>query len=141
VLIADDNESFRRTLARLLHLQPDVNVVGEAADGEEACRLCLDLRPDVALLDLMMPKMDGAEAAAHIKRSCPDTKVIIFSVFGQEHHISRALAAGADRYLTKGVSRQEIFAALHAVTAERNQGARRPGDPLAGQPSSGIFRG
>lgn len=124
VLVADDHEPFRRAFAHLLSLDADIDVVGEAATGREACDLAAELHPDVVFLDLLMPEMDGAEATREIKRQLPDTRVIILSVFDQEASIRRGLAAGADRYLTKGVSRLELLATAKAMATEPTRGER-----------------
>ncbi len=118
LVVADDHDGFRRTLINLLALDGDLEIVGEASNGQEAYDLCLGLLPDVALLDLSMPIMDGAEATQRIKRSAPKSKVIIFTVFTEEGSIRKALEAGADRYLTKGVSRPELIATIKAVAGE-----------------------
>ncbi|MCL4554891.1 MAG: response regulator transcription factor [Actinobacteria bacterium] len=118
VVVADDHEPFRRALVHLLSLEGDFDVVGQAANGREACEMVADLTPDLAFLDLVMPELDGAAAAHEIRKRCPETKIIILSVFNQESMIRRGLEAGADRYLTKGISRQELIAAAKAVAAE-----------------------
>ena len=136
VLVADDHEPFRTAFAHLLSLDTDFDVVGEAATGREACDLAAELQPDVVFLDLVMPEMDGTDATYEIKRRFPDIKVIILSVFNQEATIRRGLAAGADRYLTKGISRQELLAAAKAVAAEPRRGERAGHDR---RPVTGIF--
>jgi DNA-binding NarL/FixJ family response regulator len=95
VLVADDHEPFRRAFAHLLSLDADIDVVGQARSGQEACELAEELHPDVVFLDLMMPEMDGAEATRELKRRFPEIKVIILSVFGQEAYVRKGLEAGA----------------------------------------------
>jgi DNA-binding NarL/FixJ family response regulator len=136
VVVADDHEPFRHAFAHLLSIDVDLEVVGQASTGREACELVEALHPDVVFLDLMMPEMDGAEAARQIKRNVPGTKVIILSVFNQEAMIRRGLDAGADRYLTKGISRQELLASVKAVAAEPTRGDRAPHERT---PVTGIF--
>jgi DNA-binding NarL/FixJ family response regulator len=127
VFVADDHAPFRRALIRMLSLAPGLELVGEASNGLDARDLCLTLEPDVAILDLMMPQMDGAEVTRAVKKKRPSTKVVILSVFGQEHHIRRGLAAGADRYLTKGLSSEELIAAVRAVADEGTLTGRSSG--------------
>ena len=136
VLVADDHEPFRRAFAHLLSLDPDIDVVGQASTGREACELAEDLQPDVVFLDLMMPEMDGAEATRELKRRFPDIKVLILSVFGQEAYVRKGLEAGADRYLTKGISRMELLAAAKAVAVEPPRTDRAQ----ERTPVTGIFR-
>jgi two-component system response regulator DegU len=124
IVVADDHDSFRESLIHLLSLDDEIEVIGEAADGVDAGRLVLDLHPDVAVLDLNMPGMDGAQTARHIKATLPEVGVVVLSVFSESRHIQRSLEAGADRYLTKGTSREDILAAVRAVAA---RGAQRVG--------------
>jgi DNA-binding NarL/FixJ family response regulator len=86
--------------------------------------MILDLRPDVAVIDLNMPEMDGAQTARKIKAAAPEVGVVVLSVFTESRHIRRCLDAGADRYLTKGISRDELVTAIRAVAA---RGAQRVG--------------
>ena len=136
IVVADDHDSFRESLVHLLSLDQEIEVVGEATSGDQAHRLVVDLRPDVAILDLKMPGATGIQAARLIKEDVPQVKVIALSVFSQSHHIRESLEAGADRYLTKGISREELLAAVKAVAAHRTT-ADRNGRPRA---ASGIFR-
>ena len=118
IFVADDHASFRRALVRMISMAPGLELVGEAADGAAARDGCLDLKPDVAILDMMMPRMDGVEVTRIIKRDRPSIKVIMLSVFGQEQHVQRGLTAGADRYLTKGISAEELLAAIRTVVPD-----------------------
>jgi two-component system response regulator DegU len=118
VLVADDHEPFRRSLVHLLSLDDDIEVVGQAGNGGEAWQLCTEMHPDVVLMDLAMPVMDGAEATERIKRDAPDVRVIILTVFSQESFVRNALKAGADHYLTKGLPREELLSALKTVVGE-----------------------
>jgi DNA-binding NarL/FixJ family response regulator len=132
-IIADDHANFRRALSRLLRLDPDIDVVGEAADGFEARDLCIALRPDVALLDFMMPGLKGPEVVRAIKPSLPATALLVISVFGQEPFMDQALESGADGYLVKGTAGEELIAAVkEAVATKRTQYEGSGGLPEGG---------
>ena len=139
IVVADDHPSFRESLIRLLSLDEEIEVVGEAADGAEAHRLALDLKPDVVVLDLKMPEMDGAEATRRIKAAASEVQVIVLSVFSQADHIRRCLEAGADRYLTKGISREELLAAVKAVAVRRARTADGRPEAASEVPEAGTW--
>ena len=115
ILIADDHSIVRMGLSALLGYQPDFKVVGEAEDGEEAVAKAIELKPDVVIMDLVMPKMDGAEATRAIRSECPDTKVLILTTFGTSADVARAVSAGASGALMKDISNDDFLSALHAV--------------------------
>ena len=115
VLIADDQTLMREGLQTLLELSPGIRVVGQAGDGEEAVALARELRPDVVVMDVRMPVMDGVEATRHIRRELPDTQVIILSTFDDDEYIFEGLAAGARGYLLKDVSSKELAEAIRRV--------------------------
>jgi DNA-binding NarL/FixJ family response regulator len=117
ILVADDHPVVRDGLVAILGTQPDFDVVGEASNGGEAVRLARELEPDVMLLDMEMPELDGLEALRRIRASRPDAKVIIFTVFDTDERIVGAVQAGAQGYLLKGVPREEIFNAIRVVSA------------------------
>jgi len=104
VLIVDDSPQVRRELRTLLPLAGDIEIVGEAADGLEAIRLTDVLQPEVVLLDLQMPVMDGYQAAQRIKAAWPACQVVILTVHGDEAARQKAYPAGVDVFLVKGVS-------------------------------------
>jgi len=106
--ICDDVPAYRRLLSIALGIEPDLEVVGEAATGEEAVELVRATRPDVLLLDVAMPDVDGLEALPRIRAASPETAVIFVSGFTNDDLRMRALAGGAFRYLVKGVTPQEI---------------------------------
>jgi DNA-binding NarL/FixJ family response regulator len=110
VLIADDNMRARLGLRALLALRPEIAVVGEVADGGEAVRMVRDGQPDVVLMDVRMPQMDGLEATRQIKGRWPQVKVVVVSMYAS--HRAEALAAGADAFLVKGCPAGELLAAI-----------------------------
>lgn len=116
ILIVDDHPVVRDGLNAILETQPDFEVIGEAGDGQEAVAQVERLRPDVVLLDLDMPGLDGLGALQQIMKQRPDTKVIIFTVFDTDERILTAVQAGAQGYLLKGdAPRNEIFRAVRTV--------------------------
>ena len=117
VLIADDHAVVREGLRAFLALQDDVEVVGEAADGEEAVRAVARLEPDVALVDLVMPRVDGIQAIGRIRTERPDTRVIVLTSFVDEDKMLPAVRAGAVGYLLKDVAPQELVSAIRTVHA------------------------
>jgi DNA-binding NarL/FixJ family response regulator len=116
VLVADDHGIVRRGLRGLLE-SAGLNVVGEAADGLEAVRLCEELRPDVVILDIGMPKLSGIEVAERAHKMDRQPGIIILSVHGDESYIMRALAAGARAYLLKSATDEDLLPAVRAVAA------------------------
>jgi DNA-binding NarL/FixJ family response regulator len=102
IVICDDQATFRELLSTVLGLEPGVEVVGEARDGREAIEVAGALRPDVLVLDLAMPELDGIEALPHIRSASPSTRVVIVTGFGSESVKQRALAAGASLFVEKG---------------------------------------
>ena len=117
VLIADDHAMVRMGLASLLETEPDIEVVGEAEDGEAAVKKVVALKPDVTIMDLVMPKKDGAEATAEIRSLLPDAKVILLTTFGAADGVAHALAAGATGAMMKNADFNELAAAIRAVAA------------------------
>jgi DNA-binding NarL/FixJ family response regulator/signal transduction histidine kinase len=115
VLAADDQRVVREGLAMLLGLLPDVEVVGTAADGEEVLALAAKLRPDVILMDLRMPRMDGVEATRRLRERDPGVKVVVLTTYADDRSVLDALRAGALGYLTKDAGAAEIQQALHRV--------------------------
>jgi RNA polymerase sigma factor (sigma-70 family) len=119
VLIADDHAVVRDGLSLLLGSQPDIQVVGQVADGREAVKEALRLRPDVVVMDLAMPHLNGADATSLIMEKCEDTKVVMLSMYSTVEHVFRALQAGAMGYLRKESAGTEVVEAVRAVHAER----------------------
>jgi len=117
ILIADDHSVVRQGLKMFLGLDPELEVVGEAANGEEAVRKAAELRPDVVLMDLLMPKMDGVTATATIRRAQPDTEVIALTSVLEDATVVAAVRAGAIGYLLKDTQADELCGAIHAAAA------------------------
>ena len=117
VLAVDDQRVVREGLAMLLGLLPDVQVVGTAADGEEALTLAGELRPDVILMDLRMPRVDGVEATRRLRASHPEIKVVVLTTYADDRSVIDALRAGALGYLTKDAGADEIRQALQRVAS------------------------
>jgi two-component system, NarL family, response regulator NreC len=117
VLLADDHWIVRRGLRSLLETEPGLTVVAEAADGLEALRLCAEHRPDMLILDVGMPKLNGIEVAARAQKLEHAPKVIILSMHADESYILRALAAGARAYLLKDATDEDLLPAIRAIGA------------------------
>jgi DNA-binding NarL/FixJ family response regulator len=115
VLIADDHTVVRDGLAAILDGRPDITVVGQAGNGVEAVEKAGQLRPDVILMDLRMPEMDGAEAMRRIREQDADVRFLVLTTFDNDEYIFEAIQAGAKGYLLKDVSRQELCRAVIAV--------------------------
>jgi DNA-binding NarL/FixJ family response regulator len=115
VMVVDDQALVREGLMTLLEAAADINPVVAAADGEEAVTLCARHRPDVVLMDLRMPKLDGVEATRRIRASQPETEIVVLTTHADEASILDALQAGARGYLTKDAGIAEIARAVHAA--------------------------
>lgn len=143
VLIADDHEVVREGLRALLEIQPDMAVVAEAADGQEAVELCERLSPDVVLMDLRMPRMDGLAAIRALQQRCPQAAVVILTTY-DDQLIVEGLRAGARGYLMKDASRDAILEAVRAaarreavLSAEVMARLVERLDPAAARPPAG----
>ncbi len=117
VMLVDDHAVVRRGLATFLMTCDDIVLVGEAASGEQALQLCEKLKPDVVLMDLVMPGMDGATTTRRIREHCPDIQVIALTSFKEQELVQGALDAGAIGYLLKDVSADELARAIRAASA------------------------
>jgi len=115
ILIADDHPLFRRSVKTVLDDIPDFEVVGEASDGIEAIELVDQIRPDVVIMDIAMPKLDGLEATRQIKIKHPETAVLVLTIHNDEQHALEILEAGAAGYLTKSVFGEEIVHSIRGV--------------------------
>jgi NarL family two-component system response regulator LiaR len=145
ILIADDHAIVREGLRALIGTEPGMELVGEASDGVEAVRMARALKPDVILLDLVMPRMDGLEAIAAITQDDPEARILVLTSFAEDEKVFPAIKAGALGYLLKDTSPRELLRAitdvyrgessLHPTIARRVIGAlsRPPSPPPAGQ--------
>lgn len=119
LLVADDHEIVREGLCTLFSEEPDLLVVGEAKNGEEAVRLAVALTPDVVLMDLMMPGLDGIEATRRILGEAPAVRILVLTTFADEPHVRRAIVAGAHGFLLKDVLKEELLRSIRAVAEGR----------------------
>ena len=119
ILLADDHRILREGLRSLLVQQPGSIVVGEASDGEMAIALALELRPDLVIMDVVMPGMDGVAATRRIRAECPETKVIALSMHSDRRFVSEMVRAGAMGYLVKDSAFEELSLAVKTVMANR----------------------
>ena len=116
LLLVDDHKLLRQGLRRAVE-EAGFDVVGEAGDGEEAVRLAIEHRPDLVLMDVTMPVLDGIEATRRLRLSVPESRVVILTMHGEEETVSQALRAGAVAYLLKDCSTDQVAETLHAVAA------------------------
>jgi DNA-binding NarL/FixJ family response regulator len=149
VLVVDDHHVVRQGLVALLGMMPEIEVVGEAADGIEAIRLHGVLDPDITLMDLQLPKLGGVEAITRIRAQAPAARFIVLTTFDGDEDIYRAIQAGAKAYLLKGMTTQELLSAVHAVHEGKTRIAppiaeklveRMSGDPLTARELSVLER-
>jgi DNA-binding NarL/FixJ family response regulator len=117
ILVAEDHLVARVGVTTIVNMQPDMTVVAEASNGQQAVEMFRKHRPDVTLLDMRMPVMGGVEAAAAIRKEFPDARMVALTTYGGDEDIRRALAAGVQAYLTKDVLHDELLKAIHAVHA------------------------
>jgi DNA-binding NarL/FixJ family response regulator len=116
LLLVDDHKLLRQGLRRAVE-EAGFDVVGEAGDGEEAVRLAVELQPDLVLMDVTMPVLDGIEATRRLRQSTPEARVVMLTMHGEEETVTRALRAGAVAYLLKDCSSDQVAETLHAVAA------------------------
>lgn len=117
ILIADDHPLIREALRHVLEEQPDFTIVGEASDGLESVELALKLKPDVVIMDIGMPKLNGVEATRKIKARCPSIEILVLTIHEEKDHIFDMLECGAAGYLTKRIFGQEMIHAIRGVVA------------------------
>jgi DNA-binding NarL/FixJ family response regulator len=117
VVLADDHEVVREGLKALVNAQADMRVIGEAADGEAACRLATELSPDVLVMDLSMPSVGGADATVRVRRDCPRVKILALTVHEERVYLTQLLRAGASGYVLKRSAAAELVRAIRTVAA------------------------
>jgi DNA-binding NarL/FixJ family response regulator len=115
ILIADDHTMVRQGLSQICEAEPDMQVVGQAADGQAACRLVLELQPDVVVMDINMPEVDGVQATRYLTKVNPDLGIIVLTMHRQDQYIFEAIKAGARAYLLKNADSEELLQAIRAV--------------------------
>jgi DNA-binding NarL/FixJ family response regulator len=130
ILIADDYAAFREFLKSFVARMPETCIAGEAADGEEAVQLVGRLKPDLVLMDIEMPRMDGLEATRQIKTQSTPTKVVLLSALADEAQSKSAADCGADGFLAKGTSVREMMRALRKVAKHSSEAGRAAGAEL-----------
>ena len=118
LLIADDHPLIRESTQDILAREPDLEVVGEAGNGQEALELCLELHPDLVLMDVRMPEMDGLTATRAIKEKSPTTRVVVVTAYESEEYFSEAMRAGAAGYILKDATNQELLDAIRGVLSD-----------------------
>lgn len=119
IVVCDDHQSYRELVSLVLGLEPDLEVVGEAADGRQAIDVTRRLEPDAVLLDVSMPEMDGIEALPHIRAAAPGARVIMVTAFGSESVRRRATDAGAHAFVEKGGDIEDLVAEVRIACGER----------------------
>ena len=139
ILLVDDHALLRRGLADLLRYESDLSVVGEANDGEAAVDAAAKLKPDLVVMDLVMPVMDGTEATRRIKEILPDTRILILTTFGTSAEVAHAIAAGANGAIMKDASTDEQLAAIRTVAAGGKVIAPEIERSMADNPAPPVF--
>ena len=137
IVIADDHAIVRFGLSSLLNAQPDLKVVAQAKNGEDAITRALETRPDLVVMDLMMPKMDGAAATEKIHRLLPDTKIVLLTSFGAYEGVARALRNGAVGAIAKSTEDEMLVPALRRIAAGETVISPEIQKALEGQPALG----
>jgi len=137
VVIAEDHTLFREGLKALLSLEPEFEVVGEAADGYHAIQSAKELKPDLILLDISMPRVDGMAAIKEIKRVCPEAKILVLTVHKTEEHVLETLKSGASGYVLKDASHEEFLLAMNSVL----QGKRYLSPDISARVVDGYLNG
>lgn len=117
VVLADDHQLFREGVKRILDLEEDMEVVAECSDGEEVTAVCRELQPDVVLMDINMPNVNGVEATQCLRDSCPNTRVIVLSIHDDEAYVFETLRLGASGYLLKDMEAEDLIEAVRMVAS------------------------
>jgi len=131
ILLADDHAITREGTRRLLETEADLEVIAEAADGEETVRLAQELRPDVVLLDISMPVMNGLDVVRILQATQPETRIVVLTGYDREHYVQGLLHLGIEGYLSKSASYREIVTALRTVGTGRRYIRRDTAAPLS----------
>jgi len=137
LLLADDHAVVRAGTRELLERQPDLDIVGEAADGEEAVRLTHELQPDVVVMDVRMPRLSGVEATRRIKAQCPEVRVLVLTAHDDDEYVFALLQAGANGYLLKTAEIEKVVEAIRAVAAGQSMLAPTVAGKVVAQFTSG----
>ena len=133
LVVADDHQLFRETLVNGLRDAGGFDIIGQAADGEDAVALCASLEPDVILMDIGMPRLNGVAAATRIKAACPATRVVILSMHSEKRFVEAALAAGVSGYLLKDIPAADLAQAIRLIRAGIYQLSPSVAGKLVGQ--------
>jgi len=120
LLVADDHKIFRQGIKKLLEEEPDLQVVGEAADGREAVKKATELKPDMVLMDIAMAKLNGLEATRQIKKSLPRTKVVMLTMHKNEEYVLQSFQAGASGYILKEGAVEELVSAIRSIHQDKS---------------------
>lgn len=115
VVLADDHQLFREGVKRIIELESDMEVVAECSDGDEVLDVCRDMQPDIVLMDINMPRVNGVEATQHVREVCPETRVIILSIHDDEAYVYETLRTGACGYLLKDMEAEDLIEAVRTV--------------------------
>lgn len=115
ILLAEDHTIVRKGLLSLLEAEPDMHVIGEAENGRETVEKVIELEPDIVVMDISMPKLNGLDATRHIKKQCPDIKILVLTMHSNEEYIFEILKAGASGYVLKKAAPTELITAIKAV--------------------------
>jgi DNA-binding NarL/FixJ family response regulator len=130
-VVADDHPVVREEVVSILNASPDVEVIGEAADGAEAARLAIETNPDLVILDVSMPRLNGAEAARRIHDALPETRILALSMHEEKEYVSSMLDAGVSGYLLKDAAPYELLVAVRALAAGKSYFSPRVFQSLA----------
>lgn len=117
ILLADDHVVVRDGLKALVNAQPDMEVIGEAKNGRDACQKAVELRPDVAVIDVSMPELNGIQATEKVKRECPQVKVLALTAYKDRGYLDQLLKVGASGYMLKGSAAEDLIQAIRNVAA------------------------
>jgi len=117
VVLVDDHPLVRQGMRAVIDAQPDMEVVGEASDGDQAVKVCIERKPDVVLMDLQMPTVNGIDATKQVRAKCPDSSVLVLTMYDDDAAVFEAVASGASGYPLKGTDGADIVAAIQAAAA------------------------